>query len=49
MKSGQELLLSLVKDINPQLVKRLDVQQYYSDYKQFHSLDLWSTEHIIAR
>lgn len=46
--SGQEVLFSLRKDINLQLIKLLDFQQYSNMYSQFNFLDIGSSQHIIG-
>lgn len=48
-KSWEEILFSLRKDINLQLIKLLDFKLYFRNYNQFKFFDIGSSEHIIAR
>ncbi len=43
------ILFHLDKSIDWQLVKLLDIKQYYKEYDAISKMDLWSSDHIIVK
>lgn len=43
------ILFHLDKSIDGQLVKLLDIKQYYKEYSNISKMDLWSSDHIIVK
>jgi hypothetical protein len=49
LRNNKELIFSLRKNINLQLIKWLDLVNYHIQWEQYNIIDLWSNEHIIVK